>query len=146
MATERLMDRRLLLAVAAGLVAVWVVAACGEAAASLEGTAWTLASYGDPGDPTPMREGTEITLAFDAEGKANGNADCNSYFGSYTAKEGEFTLGPVGSTMMACEEPVMQQETAYLQLLDAVTRYKVSGDELQITTPDGQVLNFKRAT
>ena len=149
----RLTDRRLLLAVAAGLVAACIMAACGEAASSQEagsgslaGTSWTLASYGDRGNPTPVQAGTTIDLAFDDAGKASGGAGCNRYFASYTAKQGHLTMGPAGSTMMACEQAVMQQETTYLQLLGAATTYELAGDRLQLTSPDGQVLNFDRAS
>jgi heat shock protein HslJ len=113
-------------------------------AASLMGTSWSLASYGDPSDLTSVREDTAITLEFGDDGQAKGNAGCNGYFGTYTAEGGVFKIGPpVGSTMMACEEPLMDQELAYLRILEAATAYESVDDRLHLSTPDGQTLIFE---
>jgi heat shock protein HslJ len=127
------------------IAAVFALVACGESGGNVTDTAWTLASYGDEGNGTAVINGTTVTLAFDAEGKATGSAGCNSYFGGYTAADGEFEIGPLGSTMMNCEEPIMQQEFAFLRVLEAATTYAVDGDRLEIAAPDGQVLSLDRA-
>ncbi len=126
------------------IVAVFALVACGESGGNVTDTAWTLASYGDEGSATAVIDGTTVTLAFDAEGQAKGSAGCNSFFGGYTAADGDFAIGPLGSTMMNCEEPIMQQEFAFLRVLEAATTYAVDGDRLEIAAPDGQVLNLDR--
>jgi heat shock protein HslJ/LysM repeat protein len=112
----------------------------------LEGTLWTLVSYGDPSAPQAVLEGSEITAEFDsAEGTVSGSAGCNSYFGSYEVDGETITFGLLGSTLMACLEPegIMDQEQAYLAALASVATYHIQGDKLEIRDADGAlVLQF----
>lgn len=84
------------------------------------------------------------TLGFDANGQANGNSGCNQYFGSYTTDGDTLNFGQLGSTMMGCEEPVMQQETSFLQTLATAAILTVVGDTLTITTAADATLVFTR--
>ncbi len=45
---------------------------------------------------------------------------------------------------MACLDPagVMEQEAHYLELLAAITRYRIYGDRLWLDAGDGQALVF----
>ena len=117
-----------------------------EVLVSLEGTVWTLVSYGDPSDPQAVLEGSEITAQFDgAKGTVTGSAGCNSYFGAYEVDGDSLTVGPVGSTEMYCAAPenVMDQETAYLAALQSAASYQIVGNQLQIANADGAtVLTF----
>ena len=117
-----------------------------EVLVGLEGTLWTLVSYGDPNDPQAVLEGSEITAEFDsAEGRVSGSAGCNSYFGAYEVDGDRLTVGPVGSTEMYCMDPenVMDQETAYLAALQSAASYQIVGDQLRIASEDGAtVLTF----
>ena len=111
-----------------------------EVLVGLEGTLWTLVSYGDPSDPQAVLEGSEITAEFDsAEGTVHGSAGCNSYFGSYEVDGETITFGPLGSTMMACSEPegIMEQELAYLAALGSAVTYYIEGDKLELVDADG---------
>jgi heat shock protein HslJ len=75
---------------------------------------------------------------------ANGNSGCNQYFGSYTTDGDTLNFGQLGSTMMGCEEPVMQQETSFLQSLGTAAFFTVAGDTLTITTAADATLVFTR--
>jgi len=111
-----------------------------EVLVALEGTLWTLVSYGDPSDPQPVLEDSEITAEFDsAEGRIHGSAGCNSYFGSYEVDGDAITFGLPGSTLMACAEPegVMEQEVAYLAALGSAAIYHIQGDQLEMRDADG---------
>ena len=116
-----------------------------EEEAALQGTIWVLESYGDPDSLNAVLEDTEITIEFiSAEGKFQGSAGCNSYFGGYEVSEDKLTIGsPIGSTMMACPGPIMNQEQEYLSILEAAESYKIEGDQLSITCGD-KVLIFQR--
>ncbi len=110
-----------------------------EVLVGLEGTLWTLVSYGDPSDPQAVLEGSEITAEFDsAKGTVTGSAGCNSYFGAYEVDGDTISFGPLGSTMMACPEPegIMAQELAFLTALGSAVTYQIEGDKLELVDAD----------
>ena len=86
---------------------------------------------------------TTITAYFD-DGKINGNAGCNGYFGSYTVDSNEINISKaLGTTMMNCEpEEKMQQEYQYLKMLGNVTIYSIVGNQLTLSTEDGLALVY----
>lgn len=112
-------------------------------ASSLDGTSWTLVSFGAPGSETPVIEGSEVNLSF-AGGQVSGNAGCNSFNGPYQVENGSLTFGPLASTLRACaDENITQQEMAYLEAFQTASRFEVSGDQLMIWyNNEGSVLNF----
>jgi heat shock protein HslJ len=108
--------------------------------AALQGSEWVL-------DPTSMAAlvdqvpaGAEITIAF-ADGRASGKAACNSYGGGYTASDdGSMSFEPFAVTMMACDEPTMLLEHAFLATLAGVSSFAVDGGLL--LAGDGADLRF----
>ncbi|MFC2036243.1 YbaY family lipoprotein [Chloroflexota bacterium] len=112
---------------------------------ALEDMTWVLESYGDPNNPTTVLKDTEITAEFKStEGTIVGSAGCNGYFVAYEIDDGSFTtLGPIGSTAMACPEAIMNQEQAYLSILGTGGAVVVE-DDILLVTSDDQVLLFKR--
>jgi len=82
----------------------------------------------------------EQTLSFDADGKFNGKAGCNSYFGNYEVEDNKLSLGAIGSTKMACEEEVMKAESNFLATLEKADNYQITGNSLQIRDADGNTL------
>lgn len=93
-------------------------------------------------------EGRAITLRFE-EASLKGSGGCNTYGGSYTASEDRLSVSDVYATEMACMEPegIMDQEQAYFQILNAVIRYKVNGDRLELyDEADSPTLVFVAAT
>lgn len=108
----------------------------------LSGTKWNLT---DLNGTAPIADRVP-TLEFGADGQATGNGSCNQYFGSYTVDGGTLNFGQLGSTMMACEEPVMQQEISFLQTLGTAAIFTVAGDTLTITTAADATLVFTRAS
>ena len=109
-----------------------------EPAATLEGPIWQLVSYPDAdGAQTPAQ--VEATMRFDA-GQASGNASCNRFFAPYTLDGSQLTFGPAGSTMMACPEPAMSQEHAFLTALGAVASYEIAGAQLTLFDAEGAAL------
>ncbi|MBK7919953.1 MAG: META domain-containing protein [Chloroflexi bacterium] len=80
-------------------------------------------SFGPVGAEQPVLEGTTITAVF-GETEVTGSAGCNTYSGAMTAVSDFFTVGPIITTRMACEEATMQQEHAYLAALESLTGYQ----------------------
>ncbi|MGA7243116.1 MAG: META domain-containing protein [Terracidiphilus sp.] len=66
----------------------------------------------------------QATLTFPEAGKVAGNASCNRFFASAEINGNAIKLGGMGSTRMACPEPVMKQEAKYLEALQAAERFE----------------------
>ncbi len=106
-------------------------------AADLNGTAWVLQELDTD---QPALTDAPITLSF-ADGQISGSGGCNNYNGSFTlGEENPFamTIGPIAATQMACPEPVMGQETAYLAALQGVTQWGYEVGNLAMYYDDGQ--------
>jgi putative lipoprotein len=123
--------------VAAGALA----AACGgdddddAGGPALEGTKWTLVSGVDaPEDAAPM-----LTLA---DGSANGFGGCNTFAGSYELGGDSIKIGPLASTMMACEEAKSAAEAAYLPALEAADAWAVEDGELVLSSDGEETLRY----
>lgn len=72
-------------------------------------------------------DGTRVTIRFEPDGTAGGSAGCNSFAGSYSAgDDGSLTIEAGGMTQMACEEPLMRVEAAYVAALGEVGSFTVT--------------------
>lgn len=110
----------------------------------LRGPDWVLAAIGSEGtvpDDPPIR------IRF-VEDRVDGSAGCNSYFGTVTGETpGRLGFSAMGTTMMACSDPVMDLERQYLRTLAGGSTYRFSAGRLVIgcDTDEGQVpLIFER--
>jgi heat shock protein HslJ len=139
------MKKSLLLWITLFAIAGSILAACsGTASASLTGT-WKLISYGSSTNPTPADPNIETSLIFGSDGKLNGNAGCNSFNGDYKVDGSTATFGPIASTMMACADPIMQQEGAVFNVFTNSAAFKIDGSTLTVTSADGNsVVVFER--
>jgi len=136
------------LVVAVILITCLLAAGCtGQAPEpGLNGTGWTLTGYVVNGTAVPVLTGTKVTIDFGDGGRITGTAGCNRYFASYEVKGTAITIGPAGSTMMYCGSPgVMEQESAYLALLNQATTITVEGDRLSLSDAKGtRILSFAK--
>lgn len=121
--------------VCAVVVAAMVATSCSASGEtdSLVGTNWTLTSM----NGQPPVSGSTITAGFDAAGKVGGSSGCNSYGATYQVSGSSLTIGQAVSTLMACEETLMQQEADYLAALSATASYAVSGGTLTLKDSSG---------
>ena len=89
----------------------------------------------------PPLPDTQITAEFDEEGRVGGSSGCNSYGTSYTVDGNliEFGEEMIG-TLMACPDPVMEQERAYLEVLGAAATFEIVDDELTLFDPNENAL------
>ena len=114
----------------------------GEPVALLLGD-WTITAI----DGAAPIAGTEPALAFAEEGKLSGAASCNRFFGGYTLTGEGLSIGALGASMMACEEPVMAQERAVTEILEGVTNFAIAEDgSLVLTAADGSTITARRAS
>jgi heat shock protein HslJ len=113
--------------------------AYGAASANpLEGE-WNVTGYnnGQQAVVSPAA-GTTITVTFTAGGEVGGNAGCNSFSGTYKLDGTSLTVGPLATTMMACEQAAMDQETAFLTALQTPTNVETSGATVTLRAASGE--------
>lgn len=78
--------------------------------------------------------GFPITLSIDGTA-ASGRAACNSYFGTVSVDGTTVSFGEMGQTLMGCEPPVQNAETAFLTALMTVEGFTINGDRLTLFGP-----------
>jgi heat shock protein HslJ len=113
-----------------------------QPALSLGGTNWMVLAYNNGrGAVTTVQSGTAMTVDFGADGIVSGNAGCNTYSGSYSYSDDEksVSIGPLATTRMACPEPVMAEEQAFLTALQASTQYEITSERLTLRNADGAI-------
>jgi putative lipoprotein len=113
--------------------------------APLAGSAWRAEAIGG----RAVLPQAVPTLRFEADGAINGHGGCNHFFGSIAAKDGGFATGDIGTTMMACPPPVMDQEQRFYQALAATRgiRLTAPGGTLELLDAAGTVVaRFGRTT
>lgn len=87
------------------------------------------------------------TLRFGNDGRVDGDTSCNRYFGEYTVKESEIQFRNSGVTKRACAPAVMDQESRFLAVFNAVDRYRVDDGTgtLVLSTPTGTSITARRS-
>ena len=85
---------------------------------------WQLVAYGNDEGQSIVTPGLRTFASFQPDGNLGGNAGCNNFFGTFKAAEdGSFTVeGPLGSTLMFCEQ-FMDEETAFLTALQSAETF-----------------------
>lgn len=119
-----------------------LAAACGSGGSGtvdIVGT-WNLTAGTTADGDLALIETAPIVLGVSDEGKVSGNAACNRYMGDVDVDGSAVTFGALATTRMACEEPVMALETAYLAALAAVDAGARERDELTLTGPDVELV------
>jgi len=134
-----------------GACAVLTLTACASsssgpsAGGDLTGVTWVLdaasmttLSHGAPAD-------ARVDLIFEGS-QVSGRAACNGYSGGFEAdaEAGTLSFDNLAQTQMACEQGLMDLESAYLAALGDVTDYQVSGEQRGLVLTGGDVaLTFR---
>ncbi len=125
------------------IIALLTLSGCGiisgESETDLNGTAWTLESFGGKS----LIGDSAMTATFEA-GEVNGSASCNHYFGSYKIKGDLITIEGLGWTEMACMDPegIMEQESTIMAMLSTTVSYKIEGGRLHLQLEGNEELVF----
>lgn len=90
--------------------------------------------------------GVQVTLNFEKD-TFNGSDGCNQYNGSYTVDGEKISVAEnIAATMMACEEPIMAQSSAYIAALRQAAVYKVTDQQLILLDANSKTLaTFKQS-
>ena len=123
------------------LVIALIVISCGAISGgkkqvSLVNTKWTLV---DKSITTKIP-----TLSVEAN-RITGSGGCNKYFSDLVlnAENGNFVVGNVGSTKMACND--MMTEQNYFNLLQQVNKYQVKEGYLELYKDNLLLLKLKKS-
>ena len=126
-----------------------VVAACAEAGttgpgggARLDGVTWVLSDASIAALVADAPPGGRVDLTFDDD-QAGGRAACNIYGGDVQIDGDAITIGALSMTEMACEEPLMALEAAYMTALAEVRTYSIGEGTLTLSGGDMDDLTFE---
>ena len=106
--------------------------------ALLDGTAWVLRKLdGQEGEALPGQG----SLAF-ASGRVSGSTGCNRFRGAVSEGESATSLviGPLATTRMACPEPLMAQEHAFLEKLGQAEVFQFLLGDLVLSGANGALV------
>jgi heat shock protein HslJ len=104
----------------------------------LAGTYWKLVALGDK-PVTVVNAQREPHFTLGADSKVTGSGGCNRMFGTYTLNGDALTFNGVGSTKMACQGG-MDIETAFLPALSRVAKWRITGQQLELTDAGGALV------
>lgn len=117
------------------------MAGCSASGAELGGTTWTLTHLN--GQTT--LDGITAGLAFGEEGALKGNTGCNTFTSTYETNRDEISFTPAAMTLMACPQPQMDQESAFMEVLANVKTYNVQGTVLNfIDAEKNTIASFRK--
>ena len=102
----------------------------------LEGE-WNVTGYnnGRQAVTSPIA-GTTLTAIFTAD-HVSGSAGCNDYNGAYKLDGDKVTIGPLATTLKACDQAIMDQETEFLAALQTPATVEQSGATLTLRDAGG---------
>ena len=107
----------------------------------LLGAEWVVEDIGGQG----VIDNSHASLQFLPDGRLAGSGTCNRILGSYEAREAQLNLTLAGTTMMACPEALMAQESRFVDTLARVDSYRI--DEtgaLILSDAEGSVITARR--
>lgn len=115
----------------------------GDPASLLKGGEWSVVEINGTSPVT----GTPVTLNFDGDGRVSGRGPCNAFTGVYLLTGEGLTISQLAGTMMMCEQPLMDLERPFLDLLAGTTRFEfATGGELVLHAQDERTLRARRTT
>jgi len=105
---------------------------------SFTNTQWSATGYNNGSQAVvSVVVGSEITAIFGTDGSLNGYDGCNNYNGVFKASGNTITIQLAASTKMACPQPLMDQETQYLNALEKAATFKMGDGTLELHSSDG---------
>jgi polar amino acid transport system substrate-binding protein len=98
-------------------------------AADLIGPIWVLKEYTPPdGSATTPLDDPDSTVKFEVNDTVNGSGGCNTYEGTFVSDGTDLDIEIGSITNLLCDQPIMDQEQIFFQLLDEAQEYSVRAD------------------
>ena len=98
-------------------------------ASDLIGPTWVLKEYTPPdGSATAPLDDPDSTVKFEMDDTVNGSGACNTYDGTFVSDGTDIDIEIGSVTKLLCDQPTMDQEQMFLQLLDEAQEYRVIDD------------------
>ena len=104
---------------------------------ALQSASWILRQY-DAGGALVEAADRSGSLTFDPDGSLPGSTGCNRFIGTWEAEGNNLTLAIGPTTLMACPEPLMAQESAVLAALPRTATYSLTDGMLTLTASSGE--------
>jgi heat shock protein HslJ len=102
---------------------------------------WRLVSVTYAGETITFAPDAGAEFVVSELGQLAGTAGCNRLVGTAAlGTDGQARFHPVASTLMACPEPAMSHERAFVQALEAVERYEVGEGQVRFLGPGVEVV------
>jgi len=108
----------------------------GSSGAEITAIKWRAVSIGD--EAIPANSG--IYIRFEVDGSIEGNAGCNGFFGSLEQRGSGVGVGPLGTTRMACPDPIMSREMSFIDAVQKTASFQSTSDSLSLLDEEGDVL------
>ena len=108
----------------------------GSSGAEITAIKWRAASIGD--EAIPANSG--IYIRFEVDGSIEGNAGCNGFFGSLEQRDSGVGVGPLGTTRMACPDPIMSREMSFIDAVQKTASFQSTSDSLSLLDEESDVL------
>jgi heat shock protein HslJ len=77
---------------------------------------------------------------FEVDGSIRGHGGCNRFFGSLELTDDGLSIGPLGATRMACPEPIMEREIAFMSALQSMSDFAIGDFGLRIIDDQGSIV------
>ena len=108
----------------------------GSSGAEITAIKWRAVSIGD--EAIPANSG--IYIRFEVDGSIEGNAGCNGIFGSLEQRDSGVGVGPLGTTRMACPDPIMSREMSFIDAVQKTASFQSTSDSLSLLDEESDVL------
>ena len=113
-----------------------------DVSATLTGTYWKLLELGGTAVSVPEGGREPHLILAGNDSRLRGHGGCNSFFGQFDHDGDSLRFSAIGSTMMACPEG-MEAEDAFLQALQGVNRFGISGLFLTLYRDDQPLVRLE---
>ena len=104
--------------------------------AEVTGIKWRPVTVGDESVP----EDTAMYVRFEVDGSIEGHGGCNGFFGSLEQTDSGVGVGPLGTTRVACAEPIMSREMSFLDAVQKTSKFDTGRDDLRLLDDGDNVL------
>ena len=83
-----------------------------------------------------------IRPVFSPDGSVSGSSGCNTYNGRYSVSGDNLTISGVSTTQLACDQPIMDQEFAYVNALQSAAFWSLEQEFTIINSGNVAVLSY----